>query len=98
MTLAGHSGCRSYGTHRSREPNRSETCINGTPSSAEHPDGLLANPPEKVPRPLRRCKKEGNGRRRRVGIKGAAPSATSRHADNARKYPFEHFCSGAPRI
>ena len=49
-------------------------------------------------RPLRWCKKEGNGRLRRVGTEGVfcAPSAPSRHGDNAR-YPIRAFCSGARR-
>jgi hypothetical protein len=63
-----------------------------------HKDGLVANPiREGAARPLRRCKKEGNGRRRRVGIKGALrarPHATRIMHENT---PFEHFRSSAPR-
>jgi hypothetical protein len=49
-------------------------------------------------RPLRWCKKEGNGRlrARRNGRGFCASSAPSCHRDNAR-YPIPAFCSGARR-
>ena len=41
---------------------------------------------------LRWRKKEGNGRRKRASKSvGSAPSAPSRHGNNARKYPFRAF-------
>ena len=60
-----------------------------------HKDGLLANPiREGAARPLRRCKKEGNGRRRRVGIEGRS-ERLSHHGIMREVSLFEHSHSGA---